>query len=235
MQIYSTMINEFRGSVGGVTGSRNRYGSYLRARVVPVNRATSFQQEVRANLAQASGDWLNLLTPAQRLDWDAYAAQTPMTNRLGQTVYLTGHAHYVRSAAARLQMMPAFLLPISDGPTVFGKPTIAMPTSVTLTVATGNVSVVFDDEAEWCDLVGTAAVLALSRPLNVTRNYFRGPFRFLGGLYGSDADPAVSPTLFAAAYPFGSPALTSRVYYRWYLLDEIGRMSLPATGLCTLA
>src|SRR5438045_4972223 len=91
------------GSIGSRTYSHNKGGAYLRNRRVPVNPTTVSQGAVRNQLAASSANWANL-TDAQRSAWSAYASVNPVTDRLGQTINISGQSMYV-SCNTRLQQM----------------------------------------------------------------------------------------------------------------------------------
>lgn len=82
------------GSIGGTVFSRNRGGAYMRARTIPVDPNTSFQQNSRARLATTSQDWQEL-TQAQRDSWLNWARQNPNTNALGAQITLSGQQAFV--------------------------------------------------------------------------------------------------------------------------------------------
>lgn len=82
------------GSQADTTASRNRFGQYNRTRASPVQPRTPRQVEVRALLTDASQAWREL-TDATRAAWATYAASTPRTDSLGQTVFPTGHQAFV--------------------------------------------------------------------------------------------------------------------------------------------
>ncbi len=84
------------GSMGGVVASHNRGGQYFRRRATPVNPMTSFQSEVRAQLAGLSSGWRNL-TDEQRLAWEQAATSYTTVNSLGSSVQLTGQQLYIRA------------------------------------------------------------------------------------------------------------------------------------------
>lgn len=82
------------GSYGSMTFSRNRYGLYVRSRVVPTNPGTSYQQNVRAQLVYVSQQWQQL-DPDDQADWATWAENNPIIDSLGQQQVLSGHAAYV--------------------------------------------------------------------------------------------------------------------------------------------
>lgn len=85
----SALLGQLSKSQGSTTASRNRFGSYLRNRVQPVNPNTSNQTAQRAVLAAASEQWRGL-TVAQRAGWTALGLQMTRQDSLGQTYTLTG-------------------------------------------------------------------------------------------------------------------------------------------------
>ena len=78
------------GRIAGTVHAHNRGGAYVRRFSVPVNAATTFQQNVRGNLAASSAAWRNLSDP-DRLAWVAWSSTHPIINRLGAAIILTGH------------------------------------------------------------------------------------------------------------------------------------------------
>ncbi|HUW59124.1 MAG TPA: hypothetical protein VMZ92_20980, partial [Planctomycetota bacterium] len=99
----SAAITDIRGSMGGLTFSRNAGGAYIRARIKPINPNSARQVAIRQGMAQLSGRWSTVLTAIQRTAWLAYSAATVWTNKLGQVVTITGLAAYLRSNSLLLQ------------------------------------------------------------------------------------------------------------------------------------
>ena len=100
-----------------MTASRNRGGLFLRSRVVPVNPNTERQGEARANMAQAVNAWTNILTDGNREAWSSYAQGTPVVDRLGDQLILSGQQMFVKCTLPRLV---AGLPIIAAGPIVAG-------------------------------------------------------------------------------------------------------------------
>ena len=193
--IWKGIITSASGSIGGITASRNRGGQYFRARVVPTDPNTNEQQAMRGLMASITVIWNDVLTAAQRAAWDVYAANVPMTNRLGDTVYHTGLNHFYRSNAALLQ---------NGGTRVDAAPTtynLGEFTAVTVAIseATQLASVGFDSNDDWAKVVGGYLLLYLSRPQNESINYFRGPYQLAGSVDGA-ATPPTSPETIAVPF-----------------------------------
>jgi hypothetical protein len=124
MKFRSTLLADARGSMGGITASRNKGGSYLRARVKPTNPNSEAQQEVRQAFALAVAAW-SALTNDQRNGWNAYADQTPVTDSLGEQVKHSGRAWYVAQAAflTRVGQNTREEAPATPGLGALGEPT----------------------------------------------------------------------------------------------------------------
>ncbi len=185
------------GSLGGITASHGRSGSYLRARVVPVNPNTFYQQEIRNIAGNLATAWVTTLTAIQRAAWTAYADQVAMVNRLGDTIYLTGLNHFVRSNVPRIQ---AGFARVDDAPTIFALTDVTLP-SFTISEATQQASVVYDNGDAWAIIDDGFLKCDISRPTNPTINYFKGPYRFTGTVDGDTALPPTSPETMAVPFP----------------------------------
>lgn len=84
----SSLITEASGSVAGTTYSRNKNGSYIRNKSVPVNRNTLAQQAARARFSVVSSDW-KTLSASEKESWEANIVNYPYVDSLGQTKYYT--------------------------------------------------------------------------------------------------------------------------------------------------
>jgi len=140
MLFLSDRMTSASGSIGGTTFSHNRFGLYTRARRVPVNPSTNFQQGSRAAFGDASAAW-RLLTAVQRAGWNLHAANSPVVNKLGSTVFLTGHQWFTAT-----QQMASYLevATIATPPTAPGKwpissttPTVVLDASLLTAAVTG--------------------------------------------------------------------------------------------------
>jgi hypothetical protein len=101
MALFLPLHGDMRGSIGDNTWARNHYGAYVRRRVgPPINPPTTAQANARAAFSQATLLW-QTLSDTLKSAWNVYAAGSPWTNKLGQTVLLTGHARFVRTWSQR--------------------------------------------------------------------------------------------------------------------------------------
>ena len=114
----SAIVGRISGSVHSETYSRNRYGAYVRARTVPINRDTTYQQKIRAILSSMSAAWA-ALDEIERKAWTSYSTQNPISDALGESQVLTGHAAFVginsrlsQSADTVLDLPPVGTAPV---------------------------------------------------------------------------------------------------------------------------
>ncbi len=190
-------ITEMRGSAGGNTYSRNRFGAYMRNRTKPVNPNTDRQGVVKAAMAFLTDRWSQTLTANQRTAWNLYGSSVAMLNRLGETIYLTGFNHYIRSNLSRKQAQR----PVIDaGPVVFEIPAGDPTFSITASEGTQDVSFNYDITMDWALEDGAFIFLFEGKPQNAQRNFFDGPWRNVGNKGGADPGPIVSPYDRPSAY-----------------------------------
>lgn len=210
---------QLSGSTGGVTASRNRFGTYFRQRANPVNPATPLQLAVRSAMQQLVDAWQITLTSAQRTGWDTYAANVPVLNRIGDVIHLTGQNHYIRSNIPRVANS---LTRIDDAPVDFTLGGPGLPLAASISEATQNISLIFDDSAPWVDLDDAHLLLYQSRPQATSVNFFKGPYRLAGTVDGDSVTAPTSPATIASAFPVVEDA---KVFYMVRLADADGRLS----------
>ncbi len=198
MLIKSALITQISGSLGGMTGSHNRGGNYLRARAIPVNPNSPQQQAVRNAMTDLVGRWGGVLTPAQRDGWSDYAESTPVLNSLGDEVTLSGINMYTSSNIPRVQ---AGLDIVDDRPPFnnFGEAQEFVLSNAS--AGSGEFDVVYGTPGAWADEDGSALLVYSSRPVNPAVRFFRGPYRFAAAVLGDSTTPPTSPETVTS--PFG--------------------------------
>lgn len=185
MKFSSILFGSMSGSLNGVVASHNRFGPYLRQRSIPVNTNTSRQGTVRNNLSLLVGRWTTTLTALQRSGWQNYALNVPVGGQI-----LTGQNMYIRCNASRLQ--GGFSV-VDDAPAIFdsGDPDTAL--TLTATGSTDGLSIAFDDSLPWYNEAGGGVLIYVGLPVNATRNFFNGPWRFFSSIVGATPTPPTSP------------------------------------------
>jgi hypothetical protein len=169
----------------------------MRTRKVPTNPATAAQVLARNRMSDLSNRWYNTLTEAQRTEWNNYAANVPITNRLGRQIYLTGLNWYVACNSLRSQV------PIArsdDAPATFNLAAFSI-TSQAASEATQEITLGIGTYDDWLDDDG-ALMLWATRPQNASVNFNNLPYRYAGCVLGNTAVPPASPQSIAAPFPF---------------------------------
>lgn len=92
---YSALVSDMRNKLNGSVLSKNRFGSYIRNKVTPVNPQSIDQTLVRARFAQFSQQW-RTLTEVQRDAWNAAVDQWQTTDIFGDLKSPTGLQLFVR-------------------------------------------------------------------------------------------------------------------------------------------
>ena len=212
-------ITDGRGSIGGTTFSRNRYGGYARARTKPVNPNSTRQAAIRSIISSVSQNWSSLLTEAQRLAWGVFAANVPAKNKLGEVINLSGFNQYVKSNTTAIN---AGLDAIADGPTDYTLPGQDPTFAAVISEAAQTVACTFDDGADWCAEDGAGLIVQMGIPQGESIKFFGGPFRHAGVIEGSSTTaPTTGDTV---TCPFAVTA-GQEIFVRAKIIRADGRLS----------
>jgi len=214
-------ITQMSGSIAGNTFAKNRYGSYVRARTKPVNPNTARQVVVRSAMALLTARWSQILTAVQRTAWNLYGSSVAMKNRLGETIFLTGFNHYIRS---NMLLQQSGLTLIDDGPVIFELPAADPTFAITASEGTQTISYTFDNTLLWANEVGGYMFKFQGQPQNAQRNFFDGPWRLHGKIDGAGTPPS-SPD--AQASPPFAIAELQHLFCYVRILRADGRLSQP--------
>lgn len=197
MKFKSALVTQASGSIGGMTASRNRGGMYFRARSIPVNPSTTFQQTVRTNFTSLAAAWTDDLSEAQRTSWNTFAVNVTVTDSFGDQRQISGINHFIRSNALRLQ---AGLSTVLQAPSSFTGVSFGEPSITDWDLALQEVDISFT-LALWRTQNGGALLVYLSRPQGEGINYFRGPYRLAGIILGNSSSPPTSPQVVNLPFP----------------------------------
>lgn len=222
-------ITEMRGSMAGNVYSRNRYGAYMRARTKPTNPNTALQQLVRATLTQLTDRWSQTATAANRIAWNLYGSNVVMLNKLGESMNLSGYNHYIRSNSL---LTRAAIAPIDAGPVLFEIPEADPTIAITASEATQQISLTFDNTRDWANEDGGYIFKFMGQPQNAQRNFFGGPWRYMGKIDGDAITPPTSPD--AQAVPFAI-AEGQHLWVYCRIMRADGRLSAPFRADCICA
>jgi len=219
MLFTSPVYSQASGSIAGITYSHNRGGMYTRARVTPTDPSSARQQIMRAAMGVLAPYWGDTLTAGQRDAWRLYADNVPWTNPLGQSIFLTGQQHFLRTNTILLQIGEAIQ---PAAPTIFDLGTFTAPTLGPV-LAAGTFSVAFNSTDAWANGTGGFMLAYCGQPQGVGRNFMRGPWRFADKAIG-DAIPPTSPSVQPAQHPF---AAGNNFWCQIRFVQTDSRISLP--------
>ncbi len=215
----SQLVTAASGSIGGVVFSHNAGGLYMRARTTPTNPNTPRQNIVRAATSNLANRWSNILTQAARDEWNIYALNTPLINKLGLMSTVSGIAMYIRSNVSRFQ---AGLARQDIAPSAFNLGEFTPILSPTATSAGTLVGGDFDATDAWANEDGSALLVYIARPQNLSIEYFTNPYAFSGSVLGDAITPPVSPFSVTSAFPFVGG---QKIFFRVVVTRADGRYS----------
>lgn len=191
-------IVDARGSIAGMTASRNRYGAYMRARIKPVNPKSQRQVAIRVIMMFIAEQWRESpMTDLIRAAWQTYAESVSWVNKLGEQVTLTGFNMFVMCNAARLNAGGTL---ITAGPTDLGLPPGDPAFVVAGSAASQELSVTFNPLFDWNIIDDGLMSVYMGRPKPSSHNYFGGPWRFADAIEGDTASPPTSPETMTAPF-----------------------------------
>lgn len=169
---YSALVSDMRNKLNGSVMSKNRYGSYLRNKVTPVNPQTSFQQSARQSLGNLSSSFREL-TIEQIRAWNASGVNFPFTDIFGDIKHLSGQTLFVK-LNANLEKVGSSR--ISNPPAAVGFPELSI--SGFSAVVTASVLTTMEFEINSATVPSGYALVvyatpSLSRSISFVRNRFR--------------------------------------------------------------
>lgn len=220
MKYNSALVTDARGSIGGLTASRNAAGGYFRRKVSPVQPGSEEQQTVRAYMLNVMQAWVSTLTDAERLGWKTYADATPQPDSLGNIRSIGAVGAYVRTNILRLL---AGKTRVDTPPAEFRFCDLTEPNITGVDATDQEATVTFTNTDEWATAAGGTLLIFAGRPRNPSRNYFKGPYRLAHVVDGA-ATPPTSPA--TVELPFAVEA-GQVVGFRFVAVSADGRVSSP--------
>lgn len=222
-------VTQMSGSIGGTTFARNRFGNYGRARTKPVNPNSPSQVVVRSALSYLTERWNGALMAAQRTAWETYAQAVSMKNRIGEVVNLTGFNHYVRSNMINKQLGLAI---VDDAPTELVLPEKDSTFAAAISEASQKATITFDEELDWVDEDGAYLFIFQGVPQVGTRNYFRGPWHYMGKVTGNHTTPPETGVEIDVHY---TAVEGQKVWFMARIVRADGRITEKFFCTCTVA
>jgi len=195
-----SVATDIRGSVAGVTFSRNKGGSYVRQKISPVQPRTPAQTLVRANFAANSKLWSGTLTVSQRAAWSFFAQANPFTNVFGNSIIISGMAIMQKLNQVLAQIGVA---PIVAPPPDLSVPALAAPSGITADTTGPDLEV---NTAAQSVVAGAKYYIFATKPLAAGRTPTSSDFRFIAAKAGVAAATTIDITsdyfgIFGSAAP----------------------------------
>lgn len=189
-------VTDIRGAIGGSVFSRGKGGNIIRKNAKPVNPRSNLQETRRGNAAYLSRYWSKTLTAAQRADWRAYADGSTWTNRLGETITITGNAAFLRLNALLLLIGEAVRAP---APTAMGH---AGGITIAFDAETDTTNIEFEEPGGAWDKDLDDDWVIFFQPLPVEAGRARGTrgYRYIGEVEGDSGTAPTFPLDVTAAY-----------------------------------
>lgn len=172
---WSALVSDARGKLNGSVASKNRYGSYFRNKVTPVNKRTTFQMAVRGAFASISRQWKNL-TQAQRDAWSAQAKDHQLHDIFGDSHALQGNSYHQRiNMLLSTAGLPLLTTPVEIEAPVFQQIDIVTPFTPTNMVI---------EVAPWLPGEITPDVIAVyaTPPVSAGREFLKNEYRHIGNV-----------------------------------------------------
>jgi hypothetical protein len=217
----TAIVADIRNKLNGSVFSKNRYGSYVRTKVTPVNPQSTAQQAARNRLSTNSQAWRGL-TETQRQAWINAAANFPFTDIYGNSKTLSGQTLYVKlNTNLAIIGLPA----IADAPSP-----VAIPALNSLILTATDVpafSVAFDPTPVPADFV-----IAWSATGSVTpgKSFVKNLFRFIGTNAEASGSPSNLLTQYQAVH--GNPVAGQKIFIRgFYISMNTGQAGIPLQAM----
>ena len=225
---YSALVSDMRNKLNGSVASKNRYGSYLRNKVTPVNPQTSYQQAARQQLGAFSSQYRGL-TAAQRQSWINGAQNYPFTDIFGDVRYLSGQTLFVK---LNTNLINAGSAAIDSAPLPVGVPELAVE-SVTAEITTGALTTLSVGVSEATVPAGFALAVYATPPTPASIQFVKNRYRFIGvaTVAAGDAD-----ILTAYTARFGAAANEDeQIHVRVALIStDTGQQGVPSGAIGTV-
>lgn len=219
--IYGNAVQDARGKNNGNVYSKNRFGPYVRTKVTPVNRRTSFQTAVRAAFASLTKGWGSSLTDPQRLAWIAFAAVTPFRNIFGETRIYTGHQYYIKLNAALANIGVAS---VATPPTTTAVGALGALTLTALVAAGGSLSLATNESGI---PGGAKLVVYATNQLSPGVNFVKSQLRYIGN-FASGATPYNLKADWIAKYGAFPAVAGKKIFVAVQIITTAGVLSTPA-------
>jgi hypothetical protein len=218
------MTTDMRGKLGGQVASKNRYGTYMRARVAPVQPRTPYQETARALFTAVSQAWRGL-GASVIAQWNAVAASYTRSNSLGQKSNLTGAQLYNKLSINQTNIDPSGGV-VSASPVA---PVSVAACGIASGTATPTTLVVVGNEA--AVPAATTLFIYATAPVSAGKHFFgKKTYRLIAVEAAATSLTALS--IFTAYNArFGAPTVASKIAVKFVPVNTAtGWEGTPSTA-----
>jgi hypothetical protein len=224
--IYGGVVGQVSGSVGAITHSRNRYGTYIRRRTNPTQPRTDYQLQIRSILTQLSQAW-NGIGDTNKTAWNQYAQTAPVVDSLGLKQVLTGHVAYIQN---NLRLVLAGSAAMATPPTA-PPPQPLKQLSVTAAAGAGTATIVYTNTPTGADVGLAIRAVLLDNPGVV---FVKNRLKLIKLTGSNEASPYDIFT--ALTTRFGALVIGQKVVVEVARFDELaGQLSAPLRAEVVIA
>jgi hypothetical protein len=216
------LVGEMRGSMGGITIARNRFGQYMRNRVAPVQPTSNRRSTVRAHFANLAESFRELEAESASA-WNEWAKTLNYTDSLGRAITLTGLNAYMAVNTLRLD---AGLDRMDSVPPYPGFTQLPEGFSLSAEAGQRKLLITFTAGIVRLNVDNNFLLVSVGRPLTQSVNYYRSPYVTIGKIIGKTTPPPTSPAEFDMPYEFYADAKIP-VKLRWAVSE--GNFAIPKT------
>ncbi len=224
MKYIGLISSDARGKAGGNVASRNRFGTYLRRHVSPVQPRTASQVANRQAFGAISSAWRGL-TAAQAQGWNTLATTVTFKDTLGGSYNPTG---------AQLFMLFSRNL-IRNGGTANAVAPTAIPSipalnsiTPTITVTTGAVTAISLAYAPTPVPAANTMFIYASKAVSSGVTFTSASiYRFITATTAAEASPIALLSEYEAV--FGTPPATGKIAFRAKYIDSASGYPGPLT------
>jgi hypothetical protein len=218
---FTAIVEDIRGSIGGTTFQRNKYGYTCKRKPRMTLPNSQYQNRQKGYFGTAIAAWREL-TQAVRDSWDTWASTYPSYAKHNPSAQLSGYAVYTRTTVYTLMQgyqprtsAPSFTLESDD--------TLTWGLALAGGVLTLNVTSVTDTE-------GWELLIFVSRPLSSAQMFVGTKTRLLP-LFAANADMALNITSHYINQFGVLPAVGDRVALDWIMFNQANGQTISRQSL----
>lgn len=219
---YSALVSDVRNKLNGSVMSKNRYGSYMRNKITPVNPQTQYQQNARMILSSLSSGWAGL-SESERAGWNALASQVPFTDIFGDVQHLSGQVMYVKLNANLIKIAEA---PNSTAPVMESIPPMLLD-GLDAEQTAGALVTLDAEFVQQTVPAGYQIVIYATPPIKPGISFVKNQYRMIGAIDTITSGVANALTLWNDR--FGAVTAGQKIFLRAALVNETtGQQGIPS-------